>query len=128
VGRDSFWGGLLAAPAVYSSSNKVSMNTVETHRYGDKRPCADPREVDIGAAKVGNSTPRRPQIDRPRDPANGKCVVLQVLQGVERPAVDTDLKKQMRTRAESRIAHIADQISGVELLAHADGNLREVRV
>src|SRR5712692_5516635 len=57
----------------------------------------------------------------------GDCA-LQVLQGVERPAVDTDLKQQMRARAEARIAHVTDQISGVEPLAHANGNLREVRV
>ncbi len=128
VGGDSFWGGLLAAPAVYSSINKMSINAAQTHRYGDQRPCADPLEVDIGGPRSGTAHAGVRKLTGVGDPANGRCAVLQVLQGVERPAVDTDLKQQMRTRAEPRVADITDQISGVELLAHADGNLRKVRV
>lgn len=128
VRRDSFWGGLLAARAVYRSRNKMSINTAWAHRYSDQRPGADPLEVAIGAAKVGAAHAGARKLTGLGDPTNGKCVVLQVLQGVERPAVDADLKQQMRTRAEPCIAHIADQISRVEPLAHAGGNLREVRV
>jgi hypothetical protein len=82
----------------------MSINTLKLTGYGDThasgRIC---KEVHAGAS-----------MDRP-SPMRGfrghcarECAVLQVLQWIERSAVDTDLKQEMRARAEPRSAHVAD--------------------
>src|SRR2546427_100083 len=53
---------------------------------------------------------------------------LEVLQWIERPSVDADLKQQVRTRAESRTADLPDHLAILHNLTDPDGDDREVRV
>src|SRR3989449_6775804 len=53
---------------------------------------------------------------------------LEVLQWIERPSVDADLKQQVRTRAKSRTADLSDHLAILHNLTDPDGDDREVRV
>ena len=76
MGRDSFWGGLLAAPAVYRNSNKMSINTAGLTVTVTNVPAQIPLEVDIDTAKWGTVHAGARKLTGPGGPANGKCVVL----------------------------------------------------
>src|SRR2546428_13055392 len=53
---------------------------------------------------------------------------LEVLQRIEWPSVDADLKQQVRTCAESRTADLPDRLAVLHNLTNPDTDDREVRV